>query len=190
MLCLLADPFPVEEMYRMDVNGKWCPIRGTSQIENVNRRYNNVLNGANNSAQLAQALHQIFFGRLNMDASAKCGGSTHYGSYQLHTLTHVNHVCKELGLQILYPSIPSIDMEEPLSEFGHEWCKTSASGRSQPDGLPEVKELPYAPSCGKHGSSPGLVGDTYKMQLLLSSYGAYVTATPMTPHPASTLCPP
>jgi hypothetical protein len=112
-------------MYKEDAKVNRKCVRGTSQNENVNRRYNDLHCGPNKSTGLAQAQEEEFFGRLNIDALARCGLIQHPKSYQLPDLLRLDEAAKRMGLPAPRPSLPAIKQAYQDVKFGHDWQRAT-----------------------------------------------------------------
>jgi hypothetical protein len=139
-LVACADPYDIDDMYRKDKNGDEHSLRGTSQNENWNGRLGGVMNGSNNSPELAQCLLTLTIGRGNMDATARLeGGTDNYRCYSLPRMQSVNAQAVLAGYAPPYPNLPTIHPKVkeanpvvPLPKFGYTWDKSRSDYKAAP----------------------------------------------------------
>lgn len=87
-----ADPYPVEHMYYRDPGTQqFRSVRTTSQVENLNRWYNGLLQGPVQPG-LSDALSLEFAARCNIDQAARAGHSLGVPGYDLQLISALNSV--------------------------------------------------------------------------------------------------
>lgn len=150
MLCLTCfasfshpDPFPLEKMYYMDETGHWRSIRTTSQVENLNHRYNGLLQGPV-APGLCDHMTLDFLARSNIDQAARRRQPVdpalppHF--YDLSLVTRINS-CFPKGAEPFgtWEARRRAAAEAPVELFGFKWQEAQVTGalvnglKQQPD---------------------------------------------------------
>eukprot|EP00198_Chlamydomonas_reinhardtii_P012033 XP_001701370.1 predicted protein [Chlamydomonas reinhardtii] len=140
---MISDPFPLEKMYYMDETGHWRSIRTTSQVENLNRRYNGLLQGPV-APGLCDHMTLDFLARSNIDQAARRRQPVdpalppHF--YDLSLVTRINS-CFPKGAEPFgtWEARRRAAAEAPVELFGFKWQEAQVTGalvnglKQQPD---------------------------------------------------------
>ncbi|GLC52588.1 hypothetical protein PLESTB_000646300 [Pleodorina starrii] len=122
---MISDPYPINLMYYIDPATKqYRSIRTTSQVENLNRRFNALLQGCVLPG-LADALILDFAGRNNIDQALRAGRGLGLpeSMYNLYLASRLNK-CVPAGLSLPFPAWAKIEQLAAagvVERFGFKW---------------------------------------------------------------------
>ncbi|GLC50050.1 hypothetical protein PLESTB_000336900 [Pleodorina starrii] len=122
---MISDPYPINLMYYIDPATKqYRSIRTTSQVENLNRRFNALLQGCVLPG-LADALILDFAGRNNIDQALRAGRGLGLpeSMYNLYLASRLNK-CVPAGLSLPFPAwakIQQLAAAGVVERFGFKW---------------------------------------------------------------------
>lgn len=117
-----ADPFDIDKMYYKDpASGRLRSIRTTSQVENLNRRYNGLLQGPV-SPELSDDLSLEFCGRNNIDQAARAGCSLGLPAYDPLLASQLN-ACYPAGQKPYadWDARRDVALRHRTERFGFKW---------------------------------------------------------------------
>ncbi|GFR51900.1 hypothetical protein Agub_g14381, partial [Astrephomene gubernaculifera] len=124
-LDMISDPFSIDKMYYVDPKtGLFRSIRTTSQVENLNRRFNSLLQGSVLPG-LADALIMDFVGRNNVDQASRAGESLGLplAMYDLHLVSRIN-ACVPPGAVKPFEKWAALQdrvSASAVEDFGFKW---------------------------------------------------------------------
>ncbi len=124
-----TDPFDIDHMYYQDGAGNYRSIRTTSQVENLNRRYNNIIK-AGIKPELADAIIADFTGRNNISQAVRAKHSLGLppGAFDLSLVSRLNALCPR-GRE-LFPEWARLEKDAEVSRvehFGFRWQERQAT---------------------------------------------------------------
>lgn len=124
-----TDPFDIDHMYYQDGAGQYRSIRTTSQVENLNRRYNNIIK-AGIKPELADAIIADFTGRNNISQAVRAKHSLGLppGAFDLSLVSRLNALCPR-GRE-LFPEWARLEKDAEVSRvehFGFRWQERQAT---------------------------------------------------------------